>query len=70
MDNNAAQLLYANVDTDALRNVYEDLQIPVNDDATISNLDFITAQQVSVMFRVLYDATFLTKDDSEKRCRF
>lgn len=65
-DNNAAQLLFLNIDKNALRNIYNELQIPVNDDATLSNLDFITPQQVTTMFRVLYNATLLSKDDSEK----
>jgi beta-lactamase class A len=65
-DNNAANLLYENIDQGQLRSVYNNLQIPVNDDATISNLDFITPQQISMMFKVLYNATYLSRDYSEK----
>lgn len=65
-DNNAAQLLYENIDQSILRNVYGDLQIPVNDDATVANLDFITPRQVGVLFRILYNATYLSHDFSEK----
>ena len=65
-DNNAAQLLYNNIDKNTLQNIYGDLGIPVNDDATIANLDFITPQQIGLLFRVLYNATYLSRDDSEK----
>ena len=65
-DNNAAQLLYAGIGEDTLNRVYGDLNIPVNSDATLANLDFITAHQVSTLFRVLYNATYLPRDYSEK----
>jgi beta-lactamase class A len=65
-DNNAAELLYENIDQSVLRNVYGDLQIPMNDNATIANLDFITPRQVATLFRILYNATYLSRDFSEK----
>jgi beta-lactamase class A len=65
-DNNAAQLLYDSIDQNALRNVYSDLQIPVNNDATIANLDFITPQQIATLFRILYNGTYLSRDYSEE----
>jgi beta-lactamase class A len=65
-DNNAAQLLYNNIDPDTLQNVYGNLGIPVNNNPTISNLDFITPQQIALLFRVLYNATYLSRDYSEK----
>lgn len=63
-DNNAAQLLYENIDQNALRNVYNDFQIPFEDNVSIDNLDFITPQQISVIFRVLYNATYILRGDS------
>jgi beta-lactamase class A len=65
-DNNAAELLYNNIDQAALQNVYGDLGIPVDNDPNISNLDFITPQEISLLFRVLYNGTYLSRDYSEK----
>jgi beta-lactamase class A len=65
-DNNATQLLYNNIDKNTLQNVYGDLGIPINDDATLANLDFITPQQIGLLFRVLYNSTYLSRDYSEK----
>jgi len=65
-DNNAAQLLFNNIDPDTLQNVYGDLGIPVNNDPTAATLDFITPQQIGLLFRVLYNATYLSRDYSEK----
>jgi beta-lactamase class A len=65
-DNNATQLLYNNIDKDTLQNVYGDLGIPTNDDPTAANLDFITPQQIELLFRILYNSTYLSRDYSEK----
>lgn len=65
-DNNATALLDENIGQNTLNDVYGDLNIPVNDNPNLSNLDFITAHQVSTLFRVLYNATYLSRDDSEK----
>ncbi len=65
-DNNAAQLLYENIDQSILQNVYGDLQIPVNDNATVANLDLVTPRQIAILFRILYNATYLSHDYSEK----
>lgn len=65
-DNNATQLLYNSIDKTILQNVYNDLQIPTEDDPTITNFDFITPQQIATLFRILYNATYLSHDASEK----
>ena len=65
-DNNAAGLLFDAGDKDAITGVYDDLQIPVEQNVTASNLDFITPQQISALFRVLYNATYLSREYSEK----
>jgi beta-lactamase class A len=65
-DNNAAQLLYENIDQNALRGVYEDLQIPFQENVTLADADFITPEQIGVLFRVLYNSTYLSRDYSEK----
>jgi beta-lactamase class A len=65
-DNNATALLDANINPDTLSRVYGDLGIPSEENVNLANADFITAHQVSTMFRVLYNATYLSRDDSEK----
>jgi beta-lactamase class A len=65
-DNNAAQLLYQNLDPDSLHNLYAELQIPTDSDVTLANADFITPQQIGTLFRVLYNGTYLSHDFSEK----
>src|SRR6202012_5388109 len=60
-DNNATALLDSDIDQDTLNEVYGDLNIPTNDNPTLSNLDFITAHQIATMFRVLYNATYLSR---------
>jgi beta-lactamase class A len=65
-DNNAAGLLFADGDQDAITNVYNDLQIPIVQDVTATNLNFITPQQISTLFKVLYNSTYLSRDYSEK----
>ena len=68
-DNNAAALLDANISPGTLSRVYGDLGIPSEGSVNILNLDFITAHQVSTLFRVLYNATYLSRDYSEKALR-
>jgi beta-lactamase class A len=65
-DNNATALLDSKIDQGTLNKVYGDLNIPTNDNPNLANLDFITAHQVSTLFRVLYNATYLSRTDSEK----
>jgi beta-lactamase class A len=64
-DNNAANLLYTHIDQDLLNSVYADLNIPTDENPNLANLDFITPHQIATMFRVLYNATYLTREDSE-----
>lgn len=65
-DNNAAQLLYDNMDPDIVRSVYTELGVPVNDNPTLQNMDFITPQQIAILFKVLYNGTYLSHDLSEQ----
>jgi beta-lactamase class A len=65
-DNNATALLDANINPDTLSRVYGDLGIPSEENVNLANADFITAHQVSTLFRVLYNGTYLSRDDSEK----
>jgi len=65
-DNNATALLDANINPDTLNRVYGDLGIPSEENVNLANADFITAHQVATLFRVLYNATYLSRADSEK----
>jgi beta-lactamase class A len=65
-DNNATALLDANINSDTVTRVYGDLGIPTEENVSLDNADFITAHQISTMFRVLYNGTYLSRDDSEK----
>jgi beta-lactamase class A len=65
-DNNATALLDANISPDTISRVYGDLGIPSEENVNLANADFITAHQVSTLFRVLYNGTYLSRDDSEK----
>lgn len=68
-DNNASQLLYGDIDRNLLNHVYGDLGIPVKEDATLEDLDFIKTQQVATLFRILYNATYISRDYSEQALR-
>lgn len=65
-DNNAANLLTNNIDQGLLRSVYNDLEIPILDNVTTDNLDYMTTKNFSLFFRVLYNATYLSREYSEK----
>jgi hypothetical protein len=65
-DNNAADLLYNSIDLNTLKAVYEDLGISIIQDPNLANLDFITPHQTSTLFRVLRNATYLSRTYSEK----
>ena len=63
-DNNAASVLFTNMDKGWLSEVYSDLGLSLqpDDSATAEN---ITAKQYSYFFRILYNATYLTPEHSE-----
>lgn len=63
-DNNATVLLFNHVNQITLKKVFDDLdiQLPTND----INSDFISVTGYSLFFRVLYNATYLNTDMSEK----
>lgn len=68
-DNNAAALLFNALDPGTVLNIYNELQIPINNNPTVDNLDFVSAQQLTLLFRVLYNSTYLSRDDSENALR-
>jgi beta-lactamase class A len=67
-DNNAAEALttYAPAEEfKGVESVYSDLDVPVVQNATATSSDIMTPQQYSILFRTLYNATYLSRDDSE-----
>lgn len=66
--NEALDLLISNFDsklTAALNEVFADLNIPSPPSLKENNLDFMTAEQYSFIFRVLYGSTYLNRENSE-----
>ncbi|MCL4353926.1 class A beta-lactamase-related serine hydrolase [Patescibacteria group bacterium] len=63
-DNNALSLLGENIDTSAVNNVMSDLGI---ENVTESSpQDFMSVKSYATLFRVLYNASYLTRESSEK----
>lgn len=63
-DDNAAELLYDNIDKETLNEVFSDLGINFKEDK-ISN-DFISLKSYGMFYRVLYNSTYLSREYSEK----
>ncbi len=62
-DNNARQLLHDLIDPNDLAGVYSDLGVALP--SSPSEVDFMSAKTYSFFFRTLYNATYLTSEDSE-----
>ena len=63
-DNTATNVLFDNVDNNALDEVFSDLGITFKEDRVTQ--DFISLKSYSLFFRVLYNTTFLNRDFSER----
>ncbi|MDE2071293.1 MAG: serine hydrolase [Patescibacteria group bacterium] len=63
-DNNAAALLEQSIDQTLLKEVYTDLGLPVP--VKGPNIDYISVKSYASFFRVLYNATYLDYEYSEK----
>ncbi len=61
---NAPNILYDNIDKEALNEIFSDLGINFIEDKQTD--DYITVKQYSLFFRVLYNATYLNREFSEK----
>ncbi len=63
-DNNAMAVLMSNLGNEDADKVYKDLgvRVPGNKDTN----DFMSVKEYASFFRILYNASYLTKDDSEK----
>ena len=68
-DNDAADVLTTlatPAEQQGVQAVYSDLDIPTDPDVTASTSDIMTPQQYAILFKTLYNATYLSRDDSEK----
>lgn len=69
-DNNAAFIFSSLLDADAVKTVYNDLKVPfLVPDKNITStqrIDYMTTYNFAYFFRVLFNATYLSKDLSEK----
>ncbi len=63
-DNNSLYLLSKNIDLNSVTDVYSDLGVPVP--STSTQKAFITPKIYSSFFRVLYNASYLSRDASER----
>lgn len=63
-DNGATSLLLSHIDPTVFENTMIDLGIKVP--GTMQNYDFITAKTYATIFRTLYNASYLTREYSEK----
>lgn len=65
-DNNTLPLLVNNVDSKVLNDVYSDLGVVIPPDEQENLTDFMTVKSYVNFFRVLYNASYLTREMSEK----
>lgn len=64
-DNNALELLYE-FRKDALKDVFEDLQVPLPDSRSeIASEDFLSPKEMAKFYLVLYHGSYLRKTDSD-----
>jgi beta-lactamase class A len=65
-DNNALQLLYK-YRQDSLKSIFSDMKIPLpNTDGEIAEKDFVTTRDIARFLLVLYNASYLSPEDSEE----
>jgi beta-lactamase class A len=68
-DNNALQLLYK-YRKDSLRSIFDDMKIPLpSTDGEIAEKDFVTTRDVARFLLVLYNASYLSPENSEEALR-
>jgi beta-lactamase class A len=65
-DNDAAATLTVMGDQNDIASVYSDLQVPLSENITASTSDVMTPGQYATLFKTLYNATYLSRDFSEK----
>jgi beta-lactamase class A len=62
-DNSATNLLFNNIDHNALKDVFSDLGLKFDEQTATS--DFISPKQFSLFFRILFNASYLNRSYSE-----
>lgn len=62
-DNNATRLLHNNIDSRYLQGIYSDLGIQL---PTSRGIDFMSTKTYSLFLRLLYNATYINREMSEK----
>ena len=67
-DNGAKDVLLDNVDETTIAQVYSDLKIPAPEDD--GEVYTISPKEYSLFFRILYNATYLTRANSEKAMNY
>lgn len=66
-DNNAKTLIHQAVDNAFIADVYSDLGLPLPENAPNDlTVDFMSVKSYSLLFRVLYNSTYLSREYSEK----
>lgn len=65
-DNNAAAVLLAHLDPNIFNNTLLDLGIKIPSSDNTGLHDFLTAHSYATIFRTLYSASYLNREDSEK----
>ncbi len=60
-DNQAFEALNSNISNNKVLSVYNDLQLPTN----FSKDDFMSVKEYSSLFRILFNASYLNKENSE-----
>src|SRR5262249_2238814 len=63
-DNNAAAILLAHIDSDVFDNTLIDLALKIP--GNMQNYDFVTAKTYAAIFRMLYNASYLNRNYSQK----
>ena len=62
--NNSQQVLEENIDKTFYKEVYTDLGLPFKKSA--EEIDFVTVKEIAIVFRVLYNASYLNRALSEQ----
>ncbi len=65
-NNSAYLMLYDNIKEIYLETLYSDIGITLNKTTASDNIDIINSKDYGGFFRILYNASYLTKDNSEK----
>jgi len=65
-DNNAAILLFNNITSNPIEDIYSHFKVDLPQDENAGVTDFITVKQYTPFLRVLFNATYLNRANSEK----